>query len=74
MSFGLCSRLSIKMLAGVAVPDRMDTIMIYIPIIAAVAVTLLIVLHSSDKHPSSLKRFDFDGAKQGEKEKRGPML
>jgi hypothetical protein len=48
--------------------------MIYIPIIAAIAVTLLVVLHSSEKHPSSLKKFDFDGAKQGEKEKRGPML
>jgi len=49
-------------------------IMIYIPIIAAIAVTLFVLMQTSGKHPSSLKQFDFDGAKQGEKEKRGPKL
>lgn len=47
--------------------------MMYIHALGAIVVVVLIVLFAASWKKRSLKQFDFDGAKQSEKEKRGPL-
>lgn len=47
--------------------------MLYITVISAALFVVLVLVFVVTRSRKSLKQFDFDGAKQGEKEMRGPL-